>query len=261
MARFYIGTIGWDYQDWAGVFYPLRMAKDKRLAFTASQMNTLEVDSSAYHLPTPATVGKWATEAPPHFRFSIKLPQTITHMARLKNCQDAVNTYCQTIAPFGDKLGSSCIQLPPNFTAKKSLGDLERFLTWLPSTFPWAIELRHPSWLEPSIRDLLTAHKVAWVNSDRQPEFIVTGPTAYVRLLGEYGQFTRVDRLQIDKQDELDALARTLAKLPKKVKTIYGYCGKYFEGHSPATMRRLRESLVRVGVAPANCGIPPSDPS
>src|SRR5215468_12228881 len=72
MARVWIGTSGWTYSSWKGVFYPSDLPSRHYLEFYAREFPTTEVNYSFYHLPRPSTYEKWAAQAPDSFLFASK---------------------------------------------------------------------------------------------------------------------------------------------------------------------------------------------
>jgi len=46
MSEYYIGTSGWHYEHWRGLFYPEKLPKSKWLEFYVDQFNTVEVNNS-----------------------------------------------------------------------------------------------------------------------------------------------------------------------------------------------------------------------
>ena len=241
-SRLLLGTMGWDYSFWSGVFYPKRFPVEQRLGFYATRFSTVEIDSTFYNFPLPEAVAHWVERTPKDFKFSLKMPARITHLRRLKDCQDDLHRFCDLIRPLGRRLGPVCIQLHPNFLATKR-PDLERFLTWLPPRMRFAIEFRHPSWEDPAIHRLLRAHKVAWVNTDRHRGFVRTAKFGYVRLRGDRKLITRFDRLQVDRSEEIAKWASTIKEERHRFGDFYIYASKYFEGYSPGTVERLEDAL------------------
>jgi uncharacterized protein YecE (DUF72 family) len=54
-----VGTCGWSYKDWSGVFYPKGLPAGEYLAYYAERYSVVEVDSTFYHSPTLKTVQGW----------------------------------------------------------------------------------------------------------------------------------------------------------------------------------------------------------
>ena len=74
-----LGTCGWSYTDWAGVFSSAKAPAGDFLGYYAEHYSIVEVDSSFYRTPTPRMVESWFEKTPDNFRFSLKVPQVITH--------------------------------------------------------------------------------------------------------------------------------------------------------------------------------------
>jgi len=68
---FFLGTASWTFPDWRRVFYPDGLADRERLAWYATQANSVEVNTSFYGLPAPSTLVQWVESVPPGFTFSL----------------------------------------------------------------------------------------------------------------------------------------------------------------------------------------------
>ena len=84
IENIYVGTCGWSYDDWKQVFYPNALKQQNFLEFYSKVFQTVEIDSSFYHIPSKNTVINWDKKTPNNFKFSAKLPQEITHKAKLE---------------------------------------------------------------------------------------------------------------------------------------------------------------------------------
>ncbi|MDA2926409.1 DUF72 domain-containing protein [Acidobacteria bacterium AH-259-G07] len=197
----YVGTSGFSYPEWKGIFYPEKLAAKHYLSFYAQHFSSTEINNTFYRSPSETTAGHWAEQVPKHFRFTLKLNQKITHKNRLGNVDDAMEWFLKGAAPLGDKLGTLLVQLPPYFREDKKV--LEDFLQKYSKKAALAFEFRHPSWLTDNTFELLEAHAVALVvaESDERPALrTVTAPFVYVRLRkSEYSE------------DELQEWARWIA--------------------------------------------------
>ena len=85
MGKTRIGTSGWSYEEWKGVFYPENLAGDDQLAFAASTFDTLEVNGTFYGLTNPSAVRRWRDSAPGSFVYALKGSRFITHTKRLND--------------------------------------------------------------------------------------------------------------------------------------------------------------------------------
>jgi len=112
-----MGTSGWSYEEWVGILYPT--SSTPKLKYYSSVFDTVEVDSSFYSMPSSKLVLGWIKNTPSDFKFSIKMPKTITHDFRLElkeELEKEVSNFLKVINPLlsSGKLGSVLVQLPPS---------------------------------------------------------------------------------------------------------------------------------------------------
>lgn len=182
--KIYIGTSGWSYDHWKKPFYH-DTPKSEWLPFYASHFQSVEVNSSFYHLPHSNTVKKWAEATPKNFVFSVKASRYITHVKRLKDSKENVKTLVKSISPFKSKLGPILFQLPPSFKLNRER--LEQCLSELPKKHRYTFEFRHDSWFTKDIFELLKKYKAALCITDLNGKLSPTEATApfiYIRLHG-----------------------------------------------------------------------------
>ncbi len=178
----WIGTSGFQYAEWKGPFYPEDLAASKMLPFFAERLHTTEINYTFRRIPSQKTIENWKRLTPENFRFALKAPQRITHFAKLRDCQDTLAFFCQSVAQLGDRLGPVLFQLPPSF--KKDADLLASFLRELPEIRA-AFEFRHESWLDEEIYALLRASRVALCLADTETfstPVVATAPYGYLRL-------------------------------------------------------------------------------
>jgi uncharacterized protein YecE (DUF72 family) len=187
MQRLFVGTSGWIYKEWAGVFYPKNLEKTGELAHYAKTFNTVEINSTFYRLPFENMVKGWYRRSPPDFIFGVKGSRYITHIKRLKATKPSIQKFFDRAKLLKEKCGPILWQLPPNFDAKH-LKRLDAFLRKLPAKYHHAVEFRHPSWYEHvETFELLRRRKVAHVSvsSLRMPmNLTVTSDIVYIRFHG-----------------------------------------------------------------------------
>ena len=100
-----IGCSGWIYRHWRERYYPAKMAQRLWYGFYADTFETVELNTSFYHLPKPETFTKWQEQAPPGFRYAVKAPRFITHMKKLKECAEPVEEFLTRARRLGEALG------------------------------------------------------------------------------------------------------------------------------------------------------------
>src|SRR5690349_5759313 len=101
-GRIRLGTQGWNYEGWVGPFYPAGTRPSDYLPVYARAFDTVEVDSTFYAVPAETTFAQWAKRTPPGFVFSLKLPQQVTHVERLRDTAGVVQLFFERAAVLGD---------------------------------------------------------------------------------------------------------------------------------------------------------------
>jgi uncharacterized protein YecE (DUF72 family) len=181
-----IGTSGFSYKEWVGSFYPARTPGNKMLAYYAEHMPTVEINYTFRAMPRRTMLEGWARETPPSFRFALKAPQRITHLARLRNTQGDLDYFISNAEVLGERLGPTLFQLPPGF--KRDLELLRDFLAQLRGRLTAAFEFRNASWFDDSVYAALSEASSALciAESDKMSSPIVrTAPHVYFRLRKE----------------------------------------------------------------------------
>lgn len=210
----------------------------------ATRLSTTEVNYTFRHLPTERTVSGWLAATPPDFIFALKASERITHVDRLRHPAETLPLFVERAALVGERLGPILFQTPP--TLKRDDDTLAGFLASLPAERRCALEVRHPSWYEPAVYDLLASRGVALVHDDGEghaPSPLdtlgATAPFAYVRLRSE------------EPYDE-DAIRRWAAVISEHLrsgKDVYAYLRHDDDGGMGLAALRLRELLREDGVA------------
>jgi uncharacterized protein YecE (DUF72 family) len=178
----YVGTSGWQYSDWKGPFYPNDLPQREWLAYFSERFPTVEVNNTFYMLPKPETFAKWREGSAAGFIFVVKANRYMTHIRRLRDCEEAMSRFWSHARRLGRKLGPILFQLPPNLKADLPL--LESFLQLIPGSMRAAFEFRHPTWDTDEVRAALDAARCALVIPDRpgdSPSEVVTGGWTYMR--------------------------------------------------------------------------------
>lgn len=235
--RVLIGTSGYSYAPWKGVFYPEKLPAAKMLAFYASRLATVELNATFYRMPKPEQLARWAAETPAGFVFALKSPRRITHEKRLADAEDAVRRLDEGARALGDRRGPVLFQLPPFL--RKDLPRLEAFLALLGEAAPElraAFEFRHASWFGDDVLGALRARGAALCVAESEELATPVEATAawgYLRL-----------RRQDYEQADLETWAERLRAQPWT--EAFVYFKHEDEGRGPALAARLVE-LVRTG--------------
>jgi uncharacterized protein YecE (DUF72 family) len=172
-------------------FYPELHRGKTRLGYYATLFNSVEVNSSFYKIPRAKTIEKWCSEVSDGFRFSFKVPKSISHCADFQFDPAEVVRFLQSIQPAVNHRGCLLLQFPPSRTTHP-LG-LHRLLQELQSDWPLAVEFRHRSWYTDSTYEILKQYGAALVLHDlpasATPLDIPRGKFRYVRFHGPGGGY------------------------------------------------------------------------
>ena len=93
-----VGTSGWSYDHWSGVFYPEHLSAAHRLAYYAERLPTVEINATFYRLPSEHAVRGWREAVPDGFAFAVKGSRFITHFRKLAHAEEATATFLDRIA-------------------------------------------------------------------------------------------------------------------------------------------------------------------
>ncbi len=236
-GRVRIGTSGWRYAPWRGVFYPQALAQRRELEYASRCFHTIEINGTFYSLQRPQSFREWRDATPDAFVFAVKGSRYLTHLRRLKDIDTPLASFFASgLLALGPKLGPLLWQLPPNF--RFDAERLRAFFQRLPRStaqaarlarrrdvalmkgrsvlaidqdrpLRHALEVRHESFLVPEFAELLRECDIALVVADTAGKwpFVgdVTADFLYLRLHGDkelyasgYGE------------DALDAWARRI---------------------------------------------------
>lgn len=269
-APYYLGCPVWACREWSGTLFPEGTAPGEFLQRYSSVFNTVEGNSVFYGLPRRETVERWATESREGFRFAFKFPRVITHELGLGRARRETATFLDLMAPLAEhgRLGPMFLQMPPLF-GPTYLEDLRGFLERLPTSFRYALEVRHRDWFdgedrpgshESRLNNLLRGLGIDRVHFDSRPLFhapaedpveaesqrrkprlpyrtTVTGRHPMVRLVGR----NTVDQVQ----PWLSRWADTFADWLGEGREPFIFLHAPSDRHAPELARRFHRELSR----------------
>lgn len=185
-GAFRIGTSGYHYDHWRGVFYPEDLPKTEWFSHYAGQFDTVEINNTFYRLPEATTFDAWRSQAPKGFCYALKFSRYGSHIVRLKKPRDTIGKFLKRADRLGEFLGPILVQLPPNWKA-----DPERLATFFeaaPRNYRWAVEFRDRRWLCEEVFAILNAHDCALCIHDMIDDHprLVTAGWVYLRFHGEH---------------------------------------------------------------------------
>jgi uncharacterized protein YecE (DUF72 family) len=158
-----IGTAGWSVSRQVAERFPREGSALQRYA---ARFPVAEINSSFHRPHRASTWERWRDSVPDTFRFSVKLPKTVTHERKLVACEDLLDTFMSEAGALGDKLAVLLVQLPPKLAFEASAADA--FFTALMGRCGAALacEPRNASWFTPEAEALLVEHRVCRVAAD-----------------------------------------------------------------------------------------------
>lgn len=224
-----VGTSGYSYKEWKGPFYPEDLGAARFLSFYAQRLPAVEINNTFYRMPDEKMLASWHEDTPSDFTFSMKSPRRISHIKRLRDCEQDVAEFVRRAGTLGDKCGPLLFQLPPFMKVDVAL--LDEFLDRAPAGPRYAFEFRHESWLNDTVYECLRKHDTALCvaeTDDLHVPLVATASVGYLRLR------------ELDYDDErLRAWARRIAAQPWT--RAYVYFKHEDEALGPKFARRFTE--------------------
>jgi uncharacterized protein YecE (DUF72 family) len=272
-----IGTAGWSYKDWEGVFYPHGMQRRKQhaLEILAQCFDVVEINTSFYGHIKPELAKLWARKVAvnPKFVFTAKLHRSFTHspIAVMEPTSAATinpNDEDERLAREGldalaatGKFGALLIQFPVSYKNTSLNREYLESLLRQFIEFPRVVEVRHESWNNPETLSYFTERNVAFCNIDQpligrslEATEHVTSPVGYVRLHGRnYDQwFTAekgADRYNyLYNENELAGWKDKIERIAQKAEVTYVVANNHFEAKAGVNALQLKHALSRARV-------------
>jgi uncharacterized protein YecE (DUF72 family) len=182
----HLGTSGWSYDHWEGVLYPPGLPVGRRREVYTETFTTVELNASFYRWPGERPFHRWGQSLPDDFRMSVKASRWLTHGHRLRDPDGAwARRLGAAMEALGKHAGVVLLQLADDF--ERDDERLSTFLGSLPTSLRVAVELRHPSWDDDGVYQLLEHHRAAYVvTSGARLRCVLraTAPFVYVRWHG-----------------------------------------------------------------------------
>lgn len=255
LASVRTGVAGWSYPDWKGIVYPSERRADA-LTRIARYVDTVEVNSPFYRIPTAGTTRGWLERCRnnPRFRFTVKLYREFTHARTLASADEVL--FKRALAPLvdSDALGGLLLQFPWSFKYEpESLAYLET-LTARFSQYPTVVEVRHQSWQRPEFFDFLRERSIGFCNID-QPVIgrslgascETTGPVAYFRFHGRnYERWFDEDAGRDERYDylytapELDPWIERISETSETASETFVITNNHFRGQAVVNALQIR---------------------
>lgn len=242
-----VGCSGWSYRGWVGPFYPKNTKQEDYLRVYSHIFSTVEIDSTFYGIPSTDTVRSWKKATPENFVFCPKMPKAITHDMRLRDSDANLDRFLSVIKELGSKLGTFLIQMPPSFTFKRDHKNLESFLSVLPESNSYALELRNPSWFRDDLYRMLEDNGVTLVWSEIPNVAIppvATSESAYIRFVGDRTiREEDFGSVQKDRSGTIKKWADRLESQKANIRHAFVFANNHFQGFGPFTVRLFSETM------------------
>lgn len=240
MGNLFIGTSGFSYLHWGeGVFYPKKISRSDWFSYYSKYFNSVELNSSFYHLPSEKAFRNWYSKAPSGFIFALKVSRFITHIKKIQNCASAWRKFLKRALLLKEKLGPFLFQFP--VTWKKDLKRLKRFvevITDSNASLRFAFEFRHPSWYSQDVYNFfLSFGNISFciIDSPDWPRIgQALGDFIYIRMHGNRSLYS-----SNYSQRELKSLAQEVKNYLDKGLDVYCYFNNDAQGFACKNAREL----------------------
>lgn len=238
--RIYIGTSGWNYDDWRGTVYPDDLPSNQWFEHYSQLFDTVEINNTFYQQPTRHTLDAWERQAPSGFVYAVKAHRYLTHNLKLKNPRQPLRRIVNSARRLKSHLGPLLYQLPPNW--KKDLVRLRKFAKLLPSKETHVLEFRNRDWLADDTFELMRELKLCLCVHDMLPRHPkqVTGPAVYIRFHGP-GQPKYANKYTPSRLKPWAEWIRDVASNHK----VYAYFNNDHHGYAVRDAETLRELVSK----------------
>ncbi|GGM88597.1 hypothetical protein GCM10010967_21590 [Dyadobacter beijingensis] len=235
----HIGTSGWSYKHWKGIFYPADVKPAEYLTFYARHFPVSEINNSFYKLPTSETVAKWVGSVPDGFLFCPKMSRYLSHLKKLHDPQEPLERFFGVFGEFKKHLGPVLVQLPATsrFNADVAVPFYEEANLYRGVRF--ALEVRHPSWFSEESVGLMRKHgfTLVFTHAENFPYHEeVTTQDIYLRFHGPTSLYSSPYP-----DDILDDYAEKFTAWADAGHHIWAFFNNDAGGHALANARRLQE--------------------
>ena len=279
-----IGTCSWKYDSWVGLIYSEKK-KENYLKEYSKYYSTVEIDqwfwslfpNSKVKLPDSKVVADYAKSVPGNFKFSIKVPNSVTlthYYSRDKNAPlkknpyflstEIFNEFLEQLFPMQDKLGPLIFQF--EYLNKKKMANqqlfmekIADFLNECPRDYSYTIEVRNPNFLNKDYFEFLSSHGLhhVFLQGYYMPSIIeiynkyklFLKDLVVIRLHGpdrkgiEKKTLKRWNEIVSPKDDELNGVSQMVRELNQRGIEVYVNINNHYEGSAPKTIEKILADL------------------
>lgn len=265
----YVGTSGFSYPDWRGVFYPESAKQGDFLSYYARHFNCVELNFTYYTQPSARTVAAMAAKVPDSFRFTVKAHKTMTHeISGGSEVASEFKRFRQGVLPLVEsgKLGCVLFQFPWSFKLSKSNYDYVMSLPERLDYAPVVVEFRNNGWARDEVYQGLRHRGIGFCCVD-EPDLkslfpkvsVVTSRVGYLRFHGRNADkwfnhkqaWERYDYLY--SRDELEEWVPKVLHMSQDSEDMYVFFNNCHRGQAAVNAVQMQELLAE---AKASTGSP-----
>lgn len=241
----HIGTSGWSYKHWRGLYYPPKLPARLWLSYYAKEFNTTEINGSFYRIPTIETVENWMAQVPKGFVFCPKMSRFLSHMKKLRDPEEPLERFFSVFEPMKKMMGPVLIQLPPFLAFHYDVAEnFYKILATVYREYRFVMEVRHMTWLEEVSLTLMTKYNVGFVISQSGDKFpyseMVTAQNVYVRFHGPAALYA-----SSYSSETLKVFAKKFKGWQAEGLNVWAYFNNDIFGYAPADAKRLMDMLKK----------------
>ncbi len=284
MAKIRLGTCSWKYDSWQGLVYS-DQAKNNYLLEYCKKYDTVEVDQwfwslfgiDKVSLPLPNVVDEYTTSVPDDFKFTIKVPNsiTLTHFYRkIKTDPLEINpyflstelfdTFLNSLKPMHPKIGLLMFQF--EYLNKQKMNSQSEFIEYFSGfiencdpDFTYCIEIRNPYYLNKKYFEFLKQYNLGHVflQGYFMPDIAqiyqkyrsLIETVSAIRLHGpnrsDIEEKSKGDwsKIYAPKDDELSRITKIIEEIHSKNLDVYVNVNNHYEGSAPLTIEKIRRVL------------------
>lgn len=250
-----LGTSGYSFEDWRGVFYPEDIPKGKMLDYYAQKYNTVEINSTYYTIPHPSVFYHLSNKTPEGFEFILKLHKESTHIRKEGlEAFDKIKDSCKYLAE-SNKLNGFLAQFPYSFKYNETNLDYMKRLREKSGEIPFWVEFRNIYWVKPAVYEFLSENEIGYCCVDQPqlkglipPQDTATTDMSYVRFHGRnkdsWWGGSVDDRYNYDyTKNELEEWLDKIRELRKKTSKTYLFFNNCHMGNAIKNAEMMGELL------------------
>ncbi len=264
-----IGTSGYDYDEWKGVFYPADLKKEDYLPYYAEVFNALELNFTFYKQPTAPQLSRMVERTGGKVKFAIKGNRAFTHEVDPGKWKDVVKEFREALYPFAnnDLLTAVLLEFPYSF---HYTDDNRRYLANLIAEFhdtPVVVEFRQSEWLIERVYDYLDKLRAGICLCD-MPELknlpalnasgegpgardapasrhLLCGPSGYLRFHGRnaekwYGTNSRDRYDYLYSSAQLEPYVELIRRMMETAKFVQIFFNNHAKGQATVNARKMK---------------------